>query len=119
MPLRSLPNRHHFDRDPTPEHPAVRLFPRINFGPAHCTEAAWIRDDGQDIHLDVIAEITPGVSHSCPDMSHNEICDVCKKRPSFRYDDFFGYLCTLCEITHPMRYRARGINPWGGKLADA
>jgi anaerobic ribonucleoside-triphosphate reductase len=45
-----------------------------------------------------------------------DVCNVCKKRPSTGFDDFFGYTCNLCDITHRLRYRQQGVNPWGGRL---
>lgn len=108
--------RHAYDVDPTPERPVVRVFGPIRFGPGIPeTPAQWVLDDGSGELRDV-ALLTSGVSHFCEDMSHNELCDICKKRHSFRYDDFFGYVCTLCEITHPLRFKQRGVNPWGSRM---
>jgi hypothetical protein len=104
--------RHAYNRDPTPANPVVRVFPAIEWLTGH-ERPCWVRDTGEDVDMPLVAVFTPGVSHFCLDMSHNALCDVCKTRHSFRYDDFFGYVCTLCEITHPLRYKARGVNPWG------
>lgn len=43
--------KHHYDYDPTPERPAVRLYPHI---PWYNDGACWIRDDGQDVDLEDI-----------------------------------------------------------------
>lgn len=40
-------------------------------------------------------------------------CDTCAIRPAVHWDDFFGYTCNLCHIRLPLRYKQRGINPWG------
>ena len=44
---------------------------------------------------------------------YEDICNVCKRKPSAHFDDFFGYTCNLCYIKLVMRYKQRGINPWG------
>lgn len=121
MPLRSVPGyrpRHAFGRDPTSEHPAVRVYPAIPWMPGH-QEPCWVHDIGEDISMPVVGPFRPGASHRIDDDEldlFGEDCDVCKRRKAFRYDDFFGNVCTMCEITHPLRYKARGVNPWGGKL---
>lgn len=114
MPLRSLPNRHYFDRDPTEEHPAVRLYPEIAW---RGTPARWVRDIGEDIDMPTVGIFNRGQSHFLDESRlFNDECDICKDRKAFRYDDFFGYVCTLCEIKHPLRFKARGVNPWSGKV---
>jgi hypothetical protein len=42
---------------------------------------------------------------------HIDVCNVCKKRPSVHFDDFYGYHCNLCHFKHPMK---RTTNPWTG-----
>lgn len=50
--------KHRYDRDPTPEHPVVRLYPHI---PWLNTAACWVRDDGQDtMDQNIIAEVSNG-----------------------------------------------------------
>lgn len=108
--------RHAYDRYPTPEWPAVRVFPAIPW--MDVGDQCWVRDSGADVDIPVVGPFTTGTYHGLEDTAFfPESCDVCKKRPSFRYDDFFGNLCPLCEITHRLRYKARGVNPWGGKAA--
>lgn len=115
-----MAGRHFFDRDPSPEFPVVRLYPEIQWR-IPTSPACWVRDTGwvRSSGEEELAEVGPfnrGKSHYAePIQPGTTTCDVCKARPSFRYDDFFGYLCTMCEITHALRYKARGINPWGGK----
>lgn len=117
MPLRSFPNRHYYDRNPTPEHPAVRLYPELHWRMPPSAPAVWVRDDGQDLmDRNIVGPFNRGKSHYAELIDRAQECDVCKRRKSFRYDDFFGYLCTTCEITHALRYKARGVNPWGGKV---
>jgi hypothetical protein len=120
--LRTLPHvgpRHAYDFDPTPGRPVVRLFPAIKWlkkGPC------WVRDVGEDIEMPVVGPFTKGHQHACdglPIKTGNlniDICNVCKQRPSTGFDDFFGYTCNLCNITHRLRYKARDVNPWSGKV---
>jgi hypothetical protein len=45
--------KHRYDRDPTPEHPVVRLYPSVFDEPA-----AWVRDKDDDtLDQNVIAEV--------------------------------------------------------------
>lgn len=119
MPLRIQPGigpRHAYDFDPDPGHPVVRLFPEIRFGPGVPPSlTCWVCDDGENV--DTVEVFNRGHSHFLDESRlFNDDCDICKRRKAFRYDDFFGYLCTTCEIKYPLRFKARGVNPWSGKV---
>lgn len=113
MPLRSLPNRHYYDRDPTPDRPVVRLYPAISF---LRSPPVWVSDDGEDtMDQHVVGPYTFGAaSHRIGDDEFFGTCDVCKNRPAAAFDDFFGNMCPLCDIKHRLRYKALGVNPWTG-----
>lgn len=118
MPLRTVPGklkppRHAYDRHPTPKAPIVRVYPAL---PWLHRPALWVRDDGNDtMDQNIISEFHRGGSHFLADDEFfGEDCDICKKRKAVGYDDFFGNYCPMCYITHPLRWKQRGINPWTG-----
>lgn len=106
--------RHAYDRDPSVEFPVVRVYPAIDWLPGH-SKPCWVRDIGQDIDMPIVGEFFRGASHYTADDEYfGEDCDICKKRKAVGYDDFFGNYCSLCYITHPLRYKQRNINPKTG-----
>jgi hypothetical protein len=54
--------------------------------------------------------------HEAPDLPAvrdfvTDVCNICKKDRVRHFDDFYGYLCTVCWIKHPL---ARTTNPYTG-----
>jgi hypothetical protein len=54
--------------------------------------------------------------HQAPDLPavvnrFTDVCNICYLQRSRHFDDFYGYLCTLCWIKHPLK---RHTNPYTG-----